>query len=307
METQIYHSHPIFEFYLTAYFAIIIAPKFLSEYFNISASQRFHKNDKIRLGKKLDKLDKKSENNLLKFENQLPSLDISDSSKAGLAEYIEDCRVTLENNSKELFEAITKKKTSIIKREIVPYLRNRHENILILMSFYNFLILVSYGCEYSFIYPFPFMVKLLNFNFLFMAFLAILILRQILYDELYMEPNIKVKGNRFKTFLSNRIIILFEKLRYNYMYSLIILFLIILLTYKWRGLFEVCTTEGNFMNLSLLMTIFIGGGPLVSFSLSLRKNSRKLFSFEYKRKKRTHNEKIALVFEGLRNTFRAAK
>jgi hypothetical protein len=137
----LYEFHPIFEFYLTSFFAIILAPSFIGEFVSFKIYQRYSK-EKENLKEDLDR----TANTINEWLNKNEALSPFNKIKDSINLIKEQCKqiTTIDNTNLTEEETETIEK---LKRKAAKFITNTFNTIFFCSGFFAFILLLISGYE----------------------------------------------------------------------------------------------------------------------------------------------------------------
>ena len=136
MESQLYQAHPVFEFLITVYIAIILAPKYLDDYFESSTSLEIIINHQSRFESRFEALQEEVTKDCNIFQRILDPLvnEINPANRFYIQASITDLQ-TQDAIVQTKIDDLRKANVNAIFKEITPFVRKRYQPLFILTVF----------------------------------------------------------------------------------------------------------------------------------------------------------------------------
>jgi len=284
---EMYHLHTVFEFFLTLYVGLILAPDFFKNFLFEKVPNHILKSGKDAVTK--------LEKHLTQMGDGEQRYDLDDEELKKLPGYKDICeflsampeaKSKLENAIEEIKEFTrrikdqnrTPKDDEDLKCELAKNARKRYDNIFPIAATYCFIILVLNGCHWRITNESVAFLGLSYFNMFTTGFIGCVYFRKFIWNKVPSKPK------RF-----------FMKFTYSQGYTLIFMIIFVALSFILpHGVYN----SSNQGFLTIVTSIMIASTPMMMFSYDLRSYATNYFmrdpDFEQKISAAISAAKIAL-------------
>jgi hypothetical protein len=286
---SLYELHPVFEFYLTAYFGFILAPRFLSE-FLLYRIPKYQDKSRENVCDLLDKITNEIEVKISKYD------ELDDDEK----KYFE-IHITGFTELKE--EIITLKKSAVDKKidalrnELADGVNSSYEKVFPFSAIYSFLILLLNGCGWFTTHQEIFIKSLSYFNLFVFVFMIILLIRGNFFNIIKKWVDkykwiSKVKKSEFSNWHS--------------FYIMVTFFIASFLLLPFFDVNGIISLPDSLAEMFLIFgCVLVGIFPLVLYGIVLGTSSKKCYQSLFKEKIKEIESKKDSIIGDFRTVYNA--
>lgn len=278
---QIYHIHPVFEFFLTAYLGFLVAPKFLSEFLLDKISNEETTKNKevimiklIEINKEIDKIKSAF------FDLPFSTHDAGRPVSKFIKENFDTLKFKIDTKAREVSES----NDESIRKKFIDIFKYRYHPSFIFSAAYCLLLLLINGCGWvhTFEHDVSMIIYLGYFNLFSFASISVLLSRNIIFMLPYFNNKenkriVRIKSLNCDLHFIIKMIIIF----------IIISFGILPLLFKYPpAIFNI--NYAYSLTFTMTFLIIISGAPLLLYAIGLNSGVRECYSVVYESELRNY-------------------
>jgi hypothetical protein len=263
----LYHLHPVFEFYLTAYFGFLVAPRFLSEFLSDRIDIGRSTESKELVLQSLRSLQTKINKIIKEFEN-LPANFKQHAAAKPIQRFIKSRFEPLYTNISNKITQVNEANAQQLRDEIVKSLKYTYTPIFVFTGLYCLIILFFNGWANLWINEYKMMPYFSVFNFICLAVSGFFLGRKRFFNSMVSNSR-PLRG--------------WKEIECHFLFPIFFIILI------WGVSFYLIPQWGQgylfsppeYKSLIVISSLILGFAPLILYSLYLLFNSRRCYEAAY--------------------------